>query len=631
MHFHHNGYVSIDPRVEFPAGYGEDRPTELPETMDVLIVGSGPAGMIAAAQLSQYPQVNTRMIERREGRLPLGQADGIQARSVETFQAFEFADEIIREAYHITEMCFWKVDPENPEHIIRTARTPDDPNDISEFPHLIVNQARVLDYFREFAERSPARIAPDYGIEFVGLTVEEGQEYPVKVQVRYVGGERDGEERTVSAKYVVGCDGARSAVRKSIGRSLKGDASNHAWGVMDVLANTDFPDMHTKCAISSKHGSILHIPREGGHLVRMYVDLGEVPADDNHKVRDTTIEEIIDRANAILTPYSLDVKEVVWHSVYEVGHRLTDDFDNISSEERGERCPRVFITGDACHTHSAKAGQGMNVSMQDGWNIAWKLGQVLSGRSPYQLLDTYSEERQEIAKNLIDFDKEWSTLMATPSDQLPDPSYLEDFYVKTAEFPAGFMTEYKPSMLTGTTDHQDLATGYPVGKRFRSAEVKRRLDAFDRHLGHEHKADGRFRLYVFADGAPVTEHSAVDELAEKLASDSRSPFVKFRREGDDISSMIEPNVIYQQPYTSFTCPEVPAMFRPEVGELGLDYWEKIYSNDAVAGDIFDARGISRDGAVVIVRPDQYVAAVLPLNDFEGICHYFDGVFSAPDQ
>lgn len=628
MHFHHNGYVSIDPRVEFPAGYGENRSAELPDEMDVLIVGSGPAGMIAAAQLSQFPDVNTRLIERRDGRLPLGQADGIQARSVETFQAFEFAEELIREAYHLTEMCFWKPDPQNPQNIIRTARTPDDPNNISEFPHLIVNQARVLDYFREFAERSPGRITPDYGIEFLSLDIDKDgtNEYPVSVHLRYVAGERAGEERTVRAKYVVGCDGARSGVRKSIGRTLTGMSANHAWGVMDVLANTDFPDMHTKCAISSKHGSILHIPREGGHLVRMYIDLGEVPEDDNHRVRETTIEQIIDRANAILTPYSLDVKQIAWHSVYEVGHRLTDHFDDVNPDDRGAVCPRVFITGDACHTHSAKAGQGMNVSMQDGWNIAWKLGQVLSGRAPSSLLDTYSGERQEIAKNLIDFDKEWSTLMATPADQLPDPAYLENFYVKTAEFPAGFMTEYQPSMITSTTEYQNLATGFPIGKRFRSAEVMRRLDAYVRHLGHEHKADGRYRLYVFADDAPVQEKSTVDALAEKLLHDPRSPFVQFRKEVDDISTLIEPNVIYQSEYTTFTCPEVPEIFRPPVGELGLDYWEKIYSV-IPENNIFDVRGISKDGAVVIVRPDQYVAAVLPLNDFEGICAYFEGALA----
>ena len=204
MHFHQHGYVSEDPRTQRARGHGLDRPTELPEETDVLIVGSGPAGMIAAAQLAQYPEVDVRIIEQRPGRLEIGQADGIQARSVETFQAFGFADEVIAEAYHITEMCFWKPDPQNPEHIIRTSRTPDDPTGVSEFPHLIVNQARVLDYFAEFARRSPGRITPDYGVQFLGLEVQGEGERPVVVRVKHTAGPRAGEERTVRAKYVMG-------------------------------------------------------------------------------------------------------------------------------------------------------------------------------------------------------------------------------------------------------------------------------------------------------------------------------------------------------------------------------------------------------------------------------------------
>ncbi|MCD1287374.1 FAD-binding monooxygenase [Brevibacterium sp. GP-SGM9] len=651
MHFHQHGYVSADPRIEAAAGCGIDRPEELPDEVDVLIVGSGPAGMIAAAQLSQYPEVNTRLIEKRDSRLVIGQADGIQARSVETFQAFGFAEEIMREGYHIVDMSFWNPDPENPEHIIRTGRPKDDEAGISEFPHLIVNQARVLDYFAQFAKQSPGRITPDYGIEFVDLAVDRdsGSEHPVAVTVRYTSGERAGEERTIRAGYVVGCDGARSGVRRSIGRTMTGDQANHAWGVMDVLANSDFPDIRTKCAISSKHGNILHIPREGGHLFRMYVDLGEVPEGDQRKVRQTSIDDIIAKANAIITPYSLDVKNVAWHSVYEVGHRLTDAFDDADDTTPGAPSPRVFITGDACHTHSAKAGQGMNVSMQDGFNIAWKLGQVLSGRSSQELLRTYSAERQVAAKNLIDFDKEWSTLMATPQEELPDASYLEDFYVKTAEFPAGFMTEYAESMITTSTEHQELSTGFPVGKRFKSARVQRNCDGNFIHLGHEARADGRWRVYVFADAAAPTlagtdadgadTAGAADEtdatpskvaaLAAWLESDPASPLVKFRREGEDLDSLLELSVIYQQGHTEFSFPDVPTAFRPHVGEFGLEYVEKIYAT-LDEEDIFEARGISRDGAVVVVRPDQYVSGVFPLDAHEEIGRFFDGVF-LPEQ
>lgn len=624
MQFHHHGYVSGDPRIEEPAGYGVDRSEELPDDMDVLIVGTGPAGMILAAQLSQFPDVCARIIERRPGRLEIGQADGIQARSVETFQAFGFANQIVDEAYHITEMCFWKPDPENPENIVRTARPLDDPQGISEFPHLIVNQARVLDYFAEFAAHSPGRITPDYGIEFLDLQNTGEGEYPIQARLRYTAGERDGEERTVRAKYVVGCDGARSPVRSSIGRKLTGDAANHAWGVMDVLANTDFPDIRTKCAIQSVNGSILHIPREGGHLFRMYVDLGEVPVDNNHAVRDTSLEEIIDKANSILHPYTVHVKSVAWHSVYEVGHRLTDKFDDVSEAETGERTPRVFITGDACHTHSAKAGQGMNVSMQDGFNLGWKLGHVLTGTSPEELLSTYSEERQVIAKNLIDFDKEWSTLMAAKPEDLPDESTLEDFYVKTAEFPAGFMTEYTPSMITGGAENQGLASGFPIGKRFKSAKANRVCDANPLHLGHQAVADGRWRIYVFADRPAAGEPSRLTDFAEWFARDHASPQVRYTPQHADDDAVFDTKVVYQQPHTDVDLSRVPQAFLPKVGEFGLVNRDKVYAT-LPDEDIFEERGISRDGAIVVVRPDQYVSAVLPLTDREGLAGFFEPI------
>ncbi|MEV5051496.1 FAD-binding monooxygenase [Arthrobacter sp. LAR12-1-1.1] len=640
MHFHHHGYVSGDPRVQPAAGVGIDRPTQLPDEVDVLIVGTGPAGMLTAAQLSQFPGVTTRIVERRAGRLAIGQADGIQARSVETFQAFGFAERIIAEAYRITEMAFWKPDPADPSRIHRSARAVDDPAGISEFPHLIVNQARVLDYFGEFMANSPTRMSPDYGLEFRGLEVTGEGEYPVTVTLLHTAGPYEGQERTVRAKYVVGADGARSKVRESIGCTLAGDQANHAWGVMDVLANTNFPDIRLKCAIQSgRGGSILHIPREGGHLFRMYVDLGEVDPNDKGAVRNTTIEQIIAKANEILHPYTLDVRNVAWHSVYEVGHRLTDRFDDVLPEQRGTRTPRVFITGDACHTHSAKAGQGMNVSMQDGFNLGWKLGHVLEGRSPETLLSTYSAERQVIAKNLIDFDKEWSTLMAKKPEEFESPSELEDFYVSTAEFPAGFMTQYAPSMLIGGPAHQDLAAGFTIGKRFKSAPVVRVCDTNPVHLGHQAKADGRWRIYVFADAAaPQTGQqgageqgaaSPVAEFADWIANSPDSPLAA-TPEGADRDAWFDVNVIYQQDHTNLDIGAVPAAFKPQVGPFQLTYLEKVYATDPTA-DIFELRGIDRGGAVVVVRPDQYVANVLPLTATAELAAFFAPLLRAGNR
>ncbi|KJL26276.1 Pentachlorophenol 4-monooxygenase [Microbacterium oxydans] len=617
MQFHHHGYVSADPRVQDAAGIGAARPTDLPDEIDVLIVGSGPAGMLLAAQMAQYPEISTRIIEKRDGRLPLGQADGIQPRSVETFQAFGFAERIIAEAYNIGWMNFWGPDPDKRDEIVRTSRTADYAYDICEFPHLIVNQARVLDYFAEAAANGPGRIVPDYGIEFTGLTVHDEGEYPVEVGIRYIAGERAGEERTIHAKFVAGCDGARSGVRQAIGRTHVGASAAHAWGVMDVLVNTDFPDWRTKCAINSEAGNILHIPREGGYLSRMYIDLGEVAEDDDHRVRQTPIEEIIRRANAILHPYTLDVREVAWHSVYEVGHRVTDGFDDVI--DGSGRTPRVFLTGDACHTHSAKAGQGMNVSMQDGFNLGWKLGSVLTGRAPEALLATYGAERRPVAQQLIDFDREWSSLMARKPEEISDPNELATYYLATAEFPSGFMTQYTSSMITGTDAHQALAAGYPLGKRFKSAEVVRVGDGNVVHLGHHAKADGRWRVYAFGD--------RTGEALAAWAEQAAPLFARFTPADADVDAIFDVKAVYQQPFEEVEVTSAPELFQPKTGPLGLTDWEKVYAagpSKWTETDIFAARELSRDGVVVVVRPDQYVAAILPLDDTAELSEFLEG-------
>ena len=628
MQFHHHGYALGDPRKQPALGYGVNPPSELPDELDVLIVGAGPAGLIAAAQLSQFPTVLTRVVERRNGRLEIGQADGIQARSVETFQAFGFANRIIEEAFQITVMAFWKPDPDDRRRIARAARTIDDPAGISEFPHLIVNQARVQDYFLEVMADSPSRLAPDYGLEFVDLQVLEHVRHPVAVTLRRVA---DGAERVVRCKYLLGCDGARSRVRQALGLSFTGDQAMHAWGVMDALAVTDFPDIRVKCAIQSDDGgSILLIPREGGFLFRMYVDLGEVSPDDAGAVRNTTLEEIIARANAILYPYVLDVRDVAWHSVYEVGHRLTERFDD-ASHDGSKRPPHVFIAGDACHTHSAKAGQGMNVSMQDGFNVAWKLGHVLDGRAPSSLLSTYSDERQVVARNLIEFDRRWSSLMAAKPEELAEPGELEEFYIKTFEFPAGFMTQYEESILTGGPDFQELAGGFPIGKRFRSAPVVRVCDAKPMQLGHHARADGRWRIYAFADEDAYDPGSALRHFADWANHSPDSPVAQ-TPSGLDIDAWFDLKVIFQSAYTGVDLEAVPALFLPRVGPFQLIDYEKVYATDP-EHDIFVLREIHRNGALVVVRPDQYVASVLPLDEPERLGHFFDQLLAGnrPDS
>ena len=616
MQFHVSGYSTKDPLTLPAEGTGLDRPDDVPEQIDVLIVGAGPAGTIAAAQLSRFPGITTRLVERRGHRLELANADGVHSRTVETMATFGAAHQVLAEAHEITDMAFWKPDPKNPSEIIRDNSTRELPKDISEFPQVLLTQVRLIDHLNRFMKNAPTRMEPDYGYEFVDLQISENsdaEDYPVTVQLTRTLESGDTEDVTVRAKYVVGADGARSQVRKSLGYRLRGNQANHAWGVMDIYADTDFPDVRKKCTIKSETGrTILLIPREGGYLFRLYVDLGEVAEDSDKSVRDTPLEEVIKTANEILSPYTVTVKDVVWNSIYEVGHRLADHFDDRVSEKSSGEHPRVFIVGDACHTHSAKAGQGMNVSIQDGFNLGWKLGHVASGNSPRELLNTYSEEREEIARRLIEFDKEWSTLMAKPANELGSATEVEEFYQSTAEFNAGYMTQYEPSLITTEDTHQKLAGGYPIGRRFKSARVGRVCDLVELHLGHQATSDGRVRLYVFADSPAPGEDSAVQDWAAWA-------------EGKLDPTLIDAKVIYQQPYTEFDMLDVPKVFKPQVGHLNLVDMENAFG--VLEGEnIFEQREISRDGAVVVVRPDQYVAGVFPLTDTEGLGDFLGGIF-----
>lgn len=627
MQFHENGYVIGDP-LRKPAGPLAMVSAEtLPAEVDVLIAGTGPAGLLLAAQLSAFPGIQTRIVESRQGPLEIGRADGIACKTVETFEAFDFAERIVQEAYWVNETVFWRPNPEDRANITRTGRIQDVEDGLSEFPHIIVNQARVHDFFLDFMKNSPNKLEPNYGYEMLRVEVAESGTHPVTAFLK----DASGKEVTVKAKYVVGADGARSVVRESIGRELQGVFQNHRWGVLDLLANTDFPDIRLKAAIQSENGSnILLIPREGGYLFRLYVDLGDVDPENREKGRDMTAEQVIEVAQQVLHPYTLDVKDVAWFSIYEVGHRVTDGFDDVPEDKRTTRTPHVFIAGDACHTHSAKAGQGMNVSMQDTFNLGWKLAAVLEGRSDEQLLHTYHAERHQIAHDLINLDSAWSKVMATPPKdpahpERPgiDPAELQAAFIQNGRFTAGVATQYLPSVLTGTSEYQSLATGFPVGQRFHSAPVVRLADAKPMQLGHVAKADGRWRLYAFADkeGGP-----RLRSLLDYLENDSASPIARFTPVGADLDSVFDLRAIFQDNHRDITIEEMPAILRPEVGKFGLRNYEKVFTPDYKSGqDIYQMRGVDREkGALVIVRPDQYVSCVLSLDVPAEIGAFFEG-------
>jgi phenol 2-monooxygenase len=629
MQFHLNGFRPGDPEIAEPSEHAKPSGADtLPDEVDVLIVGCGPAGLTLASQLAAFPDIKTRIVEQKPGPLRLGQADGVACRTVEMFEAFGFSERFLKEAYWINETSFWKPDDSRKDCIVRNGRVQDVEDGLSEFPHVILNQARVHDYYLNVMRNAPSRLEPDYSRQLIDLHVDTtvGVTHPVTVKLERVDDAHKGQIETVRAKYVVGCDGARSAVRRSLGRALHGDSANHAWGVMDVLAVTDFPDIRLKSLIQSdNHGTIIIIPREGGYLARIYVEVDKLQENERAANRNITLDHLIAAAQRILHPYKFDVKETAWWSVYEIGQRLCDKFDDVPDADIATRLPHVFIAGDACHTHSPKAGQGMNVSMQDAFNLGWKLMSVLRGRSGPELLHTYSKERQTIAKELIDFDREWANMLAT--EEATDPAMVRDYYVRFGHYTAGTATHYQPSTISGEPAHQKLAEGLVVGKRFHSAPVIRLADAKPMQLGHTVKADGRWRIFAFSDaGDPTASSSRIRALCDFIAEAPESPVRKYTPTAADIDSVIDVRAVFQQAHRDLRVEAMPALLLPPKGRYGLLDYEKMFCPDIKSGnDIFDMRGIDRkQGCMVVVRPDQYVAHVLPLDAYAELSSFFAG-------
>lgn len=619
MQYHLNGYRNGDPSV---AERLEDDPIRS-DAVDVLIVGCGPAGLTLAAQLSAFPDITTRIVDRKPGPLEVGQADGVACRSVEMFEAFGFAEKVLKESYWVNEVAFWRPDTDG-AGLTRADRIQDVEDDLSEMPHVILNQARVHDFYLEHMGHSRSRLQPDYSRELVSLALTDDAEFPVTGTFKCLDGE--GSTETIRAKYVVGCDGARSAVRNAMGYELKGESARQLWGVMDVLAVTDFPDIRLKAAIqSADHGSILIIPREGGYMVRMYIELDELHGDERAADSNVSSEMLIEKACAILAPYILDVKEVAWWSAYEIGQRVCNAFDNVADENRGAQTPRIFIAGDACHTHSPKAGQGMNVSMADTFNLGWKLAAVLRCQVAPSLLDTYSEERRAKAVELIDFDKDMARLFSAKPKDAAEAAQFQQYFKKHGRYTAGVETRYDPSLITGTGLHQALAAGLRTGMRFHSAPVIRLADAKPMQLGHALKADGRWRLIAFAaKGDAGQAGGSIAALCDFLANDTRSPIHCFTPKGADIDSVLDLRVVFQNSHQDVNVEALPPLLKPTKGKYGLIDYEKVFCPDLKHGpDIFDQRQIDRaKGALVIVRPDQFVAEVLPLDGFDDLATFF---------
>ncbi|KAI5991850.1 FAD binding domain-containing protein [Pisolithus albus] len=600
-------------------------PLQSPESsVDVLIIGAGPAGLMCANALAVAGGIEVKIIYQRPSKISVGHADGLHPRTIEVLQSYGLAERMLREGSRMYMCSFY-----NPSHtggIEFTTRVPDVTVATARFPFKIgLHQGAIEDAFLDSMAQHNLKV--DRPVKPLAIELSQDQEqlhslssYPIKVTLARLGGATDVEKlEVVHAKYVVGADGAHSWVRKAFGITMDGDQTNYVWGVVDMVPDTDFPDIRHRAAIHSTNGSLMIIPREN-EKVRLYVQLsGEDfvdPGTGRVSKSKSSPEKILEVARKTLHPFHISpLSDVEWWTIYMIGQRVASKF---SVEDR------VFIAGDACHTHSPKAGQGMNASMNDTHNLAWKITQVLKGWANPSILRTYESERRKYAQDLIDFDKRYAALFSgkprTSADQ--DGISHEEFFkaYKTASgFTSGMGIHYGPSVIVNAK-HQCFAENLVVGQRMIPQIFVRATDARPVEIQDLLPADTRFKILIFLGSA--NEESRMTEI-NALANELSSPTIFLQRcsmDGQPSAPMFDLITIVAGKKENFNYLNIPPVFRP--------HWSKVLLDDTdvtgkVGGDGYKRFGISTESVTfVIVRPDGYVGMVAPVAALQDVQEYF---------
>ncbi|KAI8624586.1 FAD binding domain-containing protein [Xylariaceae sp. FL1651] len=626
----------------------ETQPSTKPDSpyYDIVIVGAGPVGLMLSTCLARFGY-KIRHIDNRAEPTPTGRADGIQPRSLDLLRNMGLKSAIMaHKPARVYEVAFW--DPsEKSKGIVRTGTWASCPAFIdARYPFTtLLHQGLIERVFISDLEKNGVKVHRPWRISGFKSDEKENPEYPVEVNLEHLDGTS---QETVRAKYLFGGEGARSFVREQLGIGITHkDPIAHVWGVMDGVVKTDFPDIKMKCTIHSEHGSIMVIPREN-NMVRLYIQIASSTDPDWNPRKTATEKEVQASAKKILQPYFLEWERVEWYSVYPIGQGISDKYTLDH---------RVFLGGDACHTHSPKAGQGMNTAFLDAQNLAWKIHVVEAGFADRAILTTYEPERKDVAENLLAFDSKYAKLF---SERLPAATEVQaaskhtnghtedNEFIKTfkesCEFTSGYGVAYKPNALNWSPSHTAQShLIHPKGIKLRTgrllanADVTRVVDANIVHLEQEIPWNGSFRIYIFA-GKPSATSRALQDLAFQLGG-KRSFFGSYLRPDIDSVSHFER---YNPHSLFFTICTIFAAARSEIeisrdlpGLLGRyrdlvyadDRWDRRVPNAVAAAHA--KMGLDEEkGGVVVVRPDGYVGIVTSLVEGSGTVDALNAYFNA---
>ena len=395
--------------------------------------------------------------------------------------------------------------------------------------------------------------------------------------------------------------------------------------------NISTADVRRLSVVTNAAGTILVIPRERG-LVRFYVPVQtcEAGATDRFDRSKITSDLIRARVQAIFAPFTFDFKECSWWTVYQVGQRIATQ----STKDN-----RIFLAGDAVHTHSPKMGLGMNMSMQDGVNAGWKVALAVAGTLKPEILGTYALERHPLAEMLLDFDRHWSPIF---TDQKPGVDTKAADMALIAgnfeDFAYGWKVFYPASSLVRKAE-DDAAFSFArhmiPGERVRPVKLRNQADGGTIWTTRALESDGRFRILVLAgDIRNPVQRQRIETLTWGLAGQSgssSSPFSRYMVIPGRFKSAVDVFTVHASPWKEVEFFDFPEILRPFDPVEGWTY-DKIWCGDACMfdrycdGTAYEKWGVDRVlGALVVVRPDQYIGWVGELGDVDELVGYLDGI------
>lgn len=612
------------------------------ENYDIVIIGAGPVGLLLSVCLSRLGY-KIKHIDNRPVPTATGRADGIQPRSLEILRNLNLKRQIMaHEPARVYEVAFW--DPAPGGKIVRTGTWASCPQFLdARYPFTtLLHQGMIERVLIADIQKNGTFIQRPWTITRFENNGKDPV-YPVEVDLKNLD---SNVVETVRAKYLFSGEGARSFVREQLGIQIRHkDPISYVWGVMDGVLRTNFPDIKMKCTIHSDQGSIMVIPREN-NLVRLYIQIASSTDTDFSPRRTATVEQVQAAAKRILQPYYVEWDRVEWYSVYPIGQGISDKYTLDH---------RVFMGGDACHTHSPKAGQGMNTAFHDALNLAWKLHLVEAGFADRSILETYEPERRAVAEMLLDFDNKYAALFskrppsaeevgdANKSGGTDSKNEFVEMFKANCEFTSGYGVFYTSNVFTWDKSHpaqsplfQPEGCKVRTGRTLPRAKVTRVVDANTVHLEGEIPFNGAFRLFIYAGkGMTTKSHKALADLAQALQQPG-----SFYSRFDSGKSAKDRHHDKDTPHSPFfSVAVVFASPRPEIEIADLPSFYHGYANRVYADDIWDhrvpdakaaahAKAGLEEGGVVVVRPDGHVGCAVKLVEGTGTADALESYFSA---